>query len=71
MSGETEEKFLPGRRTSNRIVNWEMMLLGNITILTQEHNTILEWDAEDFEFTNLDEANRYLKTDYSDGWSLD
>jgi predicted dehydrogenase len=49
----------------------EMMLLGNVAILTQQHNTILEWDAEQFKFTNLDEANQYLDKDYAPGWSLD
>jgi len=49
----------------------EMMLLGNVALLTQEHKTILEWDAEQFKFTNLDEANQFLHTEYSPGWSLD
>jgi predicted dehydrogenase len=49
----------------------EMMLLGNVALLTQEHNTILEWDAEQFKFTNLDEANEFLHKDYAPGWSLD
>ncbi|MCB0742434.1 MAG: Gfo/Idh/MocA family oxidoreductase [Ignavibacteriae bacterium] len=49
----------------------ELMLLGNIAILTQEHNTVLEWDANQFKFTNLDEANQFLQYDYSPGWSLD
>ena len=48
-----------------------MMLLGNIAILTQEHNTILEWDAEQFKFTNLDAANQFLDRDYAPGWSLE
>ncbi len=49
----------------------EMMLLGNVALLTQEHNTILEWDAEQFKFTNLDEANQYLDKNYAPGWSLE
>ena len=49
----------------------EMMLLGNVALLTQEYNTILEWDAEQMKFTNLDEANQFLDKDYAPGWSLD
>jgi predicted dehydrogenase len=49
----------------------EMMLLGNIAILTQEHNTILEWDAEQFKFTNLEVANQFLHKEYAPGWSLE
>ena len=48
-----------------------MMLLGNVALLTQKHETVLEWDGDDMEFTNLDEANEYLHYDYKDGWSLD
>ena len=48
-----------------------MMLLGNIAILTQHHETALEWDADDFEFTNLDEANELLHYKYKNGWSID
>jgi len=49
----------------------ELMLLGNIAILTQKNNTNLEWNARKFKFNNLKEANRYLHMDYSPGWSLD
>jgi predicted dehydrogenase len=49
----------------------EMMLLGNIALLTQKYDTVLEWNAKKFKFTNLDEANEFLQTDYSSGWSLD
>lgn len=49
----------------------EMMLLGNIAILTKEYNTILEWDNKQFKFTNLDQANELLHNDYAPGWSLD
>ena len=48
----------------------ELMLLGNIAILTQEHNTVLEWDSEQFKFTNLDAANELLHYQYSPGWKL-
>jgi hypothetical protein len=47
-----------------------MMLLGNIATLMQEKNTILEWDVEKMEITNLEEANELLHFKYRDGWSL-
>lgn len=49
----------------------ELMLLGNVAILSQEHNTILEWDAKEFKFTNLEAANELLHYQYSPGWKLD
>jgi predicted dehydrogenase len=48
----------------------EMMLLGNVALLTQEYNTILEWDAEQGKITNLDQANAFLQKEYAPGWSL-
>ncbi|MFC1492929.1 Gfo/Idh/MocA family protein [candidate division KSB1 bacterium] len=48
----------------------EMMLLGNIAIRTQRQNTVLEWDSDKFEITNLPEANQYLHKEYRTGWSL-
>lgn len=48
----------------------EMMLLGCVATLMQEKNTILEWDAEKFEITNLPEANELLHMKYRDGWTL-
>jgi len=30
----------------------------------------LLWDPQSFKFTNLDEANQYLRRDYRQGWSL-
>jgi predicted dehydrogenase len=45
----------------------EIVLLGNIAIRTGK---LLEWDAGQKKFTNLPEANRYLKADYENGWSL-
>jgi len=46
------------------------MLLGNIAIQTAEKKTVLEWDANNFTFTNLPEANEYLRREYRPGWSL-
>lgn len=48
----------------------EMMLLGNIAIKLKDKNTILEWDGPNMRFTNLDEANAYLHTEYREGWTL-
>lgn len=48
----------------------EMMLLGNVAIRCKDKNTILEWDAEKMEITNLPEANQFLHTEYRDGWTL-
>lgn len=48
----------------------EMMLLGNIATLMQHKNTILEWDAEKMELTNLPEANELLHMKYRKGWTL-
>jgi hypothetical protein len=48
----------------------ETMLLANIAVLAQEYKTVLEWDGEKMEFTNLPEANKFVHKDYRMGWSL-
>jgi len=48
----------------------ETMLLGNVALRTQRSNTILEWDTEKMEFTNLPEANEFLHREYREGWTL-
>ncbi len=48
----------------------EVMLLGNVAVLTQEHKTTLEWDGEKMEITNLPEANEFLHFEYRTGWKL-
>ena len=48
----------------------ETMMMGNIAIRVADKNTVLEWDGEKGEFTNLPEANEYLIREYRDGWSL-
>ena len=48
----------------------EMMLLGNVAVLLQDKNTILEWDTENLQFTNLPEANELIHMKYRPGWSL-
>lgn len=48
----------------------EVMLLANIAVRMQESKTVIEWDAEKMEFTNLPEANKFLDKEYRAGWSL-
>lgn len=45
----------------------EICLLGN---LAKRVNGLIRWDAENMRVTNNDEANRYVETDYRQGWSL-
>lgn len=47
----------------------ETMLLGNIAIRMANKNTILGYDGEKMQFTNLPEANRYLRREYRPGWA--
>jgi len=48
----------------------ETMLLGCIALRVQNHKTILEWDGEKGQITNLDEANAYLDKKYRKGWGI-
>jgi len=48
----------------------ETMMMGNIAIRMADKNTILEWDGEKGEFTNLPEANEWLGREYREGWTL-
>jgi hypothetical protein len=45
----------------------EFTLLGNIAIRTGRH---LEWDAEQRQFKDDDQANRYVAEPYHNGWKL-
>ena len=45
----------------------ETVLLGNVAILSGKP---LKWDAENLRVTNVPEANKYVRWDYRDGWSL-
>ncbi len=45
----------------------EVVLLGNIAI---RRGKKLYWDAPNMKFTNDEEANKYVKEPYRDGWSL-
>ena len=52
----------------------EVVLLGNVALRLKmreamaRHNLL--WDPVKFEFTNLPEANQFLRRDYRDGWKL-
>lgn len=45
----------------------EMVLLGNVALLAGEP---IRWDAEKMKVTNLPEANRLVRREYRQGWSL-
>lgn len=46
----------------------ELCLLGNIA---KRVDARIEWDAENLKITNLPEADRYVRTEYRKGWSLE
>ena len=46
------------------------MLLGNIAVKLKDKNTVLEYDGEKGEFTNMPEANDLLHFEYAPGWEL-
>ncbi len=52
----------------------EAVLLGNVVlrpeIKKELTNKSLLWDGPGFKFTNMPEANKYLHTEYREGWSL-
>jgi hypothetical protein len=52
----------------------ESVLLGNVALRTQLREDLtlckLLWDPSNLRFTNLDEANQFLRRDYRAGWSL-
>ena len=45
----------------------EMVLLGNIALRVPAK---LQWDYSKMKFTNNDDANKYIKEPYRDGWAL-
>jgi len=45
----------------------EVCLLGNVA---RRVDARIEWDAENMKVTNLPEANKYIRTQYREGWSL-
>jgi predicted dehydrogenase len=52
----------------------ETVLLGNVALRTQLREKLttvkLAWDSTKFEFTNLPEANEFLRREYREGWSI-
>ena len=52
----------------------ESVLLGNVALRVQLREdltlTKLHWDAANLKFTNLEEANKFVRNDYREGWSL-
>lgn len=52
----------------------EGVLLGNVALRVQLREDLtlckLLWDREQFKFTNLEEANKYIKREYRQGWTL-
>jgi hypothetical protein len=45
----------------------EMCALGNVA---KRVDSRIEWDAANLEVTNLPEANKYVRVEYREGWSL-
>jgi predicted dehydrogenase len=52
----------------------ESVLLGNVALRVQlrEDLTIhtLQWDSANLKFSNLDDANKFVRREYREGWSL-
>ncbi len=52
----------------------QVVLMGNIAIRPALKNKMLTtklfWDAKEFEFTNVPEANQYLTKEYREGWAI-
>jgi hypothetical protein len=52
----------------------ESVLLGNVVLRVQlrEELTLykMQWDAANLRFTNLEDANKYVRREYRAGWSL-
>jgi predicted dehydrogenase len=52
----------------------ESVLLGNVALRVQLRDDLtlrkLLWDSTALKFTNLDEANRFIRNEYRAGWSL-
>ena len=46
----------------------EMVLLGTVAI--RNRDTVLKWDSVKAEFTNNENANNMLKSNYRKGWTL-
>ena len=46
----------------------EAILLGGVA--TRFHKVTLKWDAKKLKFTNVDDANQYIKREYRKGWEV-
>ena len=77
-TGDIYEDFIDAIKNGTKSCNdftvaghlTEIMLLGNIAVLTANRNTTLEYDGVKGEFTNLPEANDLLHYEYRSGWTL-
>jgi predicted dehydrogenase len=68
-----------GGQSAGSNFNWagplaESVLLGNVALRVQLRQELtrrkLDWDSQAFKFTNCDDANKYLRREYREGWSL-
>jgi predicted dehydrogenase len=68
-----------GGKTPSSNFDWagplaETVLLGNVALRVQLRDVLthyrLQWDAAALRFTNLEEANKYVRRDYRAGWAL-
>ena len=52
----------------------EAVLLGNVALRVQLREDLtlyrLKWDSKQLKFTNLEEANKFVRTEYRSGWTL-
>ncbi len=52
----------------------ESVLLGNVALRVQLREDLtlyrLKWDAEQLKFTNLEDANKFVRNEYRTGWTL-
>ena len=52
----------------------QVVLLGNVAIRPALKDRLLStrllWDAKEFKFTNMPEANKYLTKEYREGWAI-
>jgi hypothetical protein len=52
----------------------EAVLLGNVALRAQLREPLtkarLEWDSKSMSFTNLPEANAFLRREYRAGWKV-
>jgi predicted dehydrogenase len=77
-TGDIYEDFIDAIKNGTKASNdftvaahlTEIMLLGNIAVLTARSNTTLEYDGAKGEFTNAPEANELLHYEYRTGWTL-